>query len=924
MNRSLWPEGVEIHQADLVRETQDTINSIAVRHASATTMGVLSGLSVSPASGNPNLLFISSGAGYAPNGELVVVTTDQNNISLADSTVDAVNYILAIYTEIYGDPQAHEDLGTTLPTSAVGSFRIAVLTSAQWSALPISDPNLNNNARDRSVLLAIVTGTGGALTQANIQTPTPYPTVLYISQPTSISGVRINSVSPGTQTGTGVLTYTIASGVRRLQWQAPNDYAGGTPSGNITTDTTLVLTSASSNPVYSIVVSVAQVDLPVDPATITNSITISDIYAQMVPRLSGVDSSHRHMLGSGIATTTNPHALTLEDIGADINGVLQQHQLTMHANGILDPLEFGQAKESLRTTIVSASGQDDVARIAPLDSITDLNNAVYVNGLRLTGIGEQFVSFDDVRPNYYELYGIYLQPNGTVYKKSRAIFNPPPNTGEVGPPPTGDIFSGNVQIVNISDFSHIFDSDLSTGIMVRDNAGTKEMALVVPVGWHTFWVPLNNTNPSTGILRLPYPISATNESPPPRGSYNYIEVWINQPWIQVAPAGTVPLYIYARPVQETSYLLSYVLSQGRPVQPSGPATVMLGWGLRGNLSTLRTYHVADKRLFGTLAGNDINEQSIAFTKIKDLSSALVVDGLGYVPYSDANLAPFAVNVPGGGPRPFGGIYPPADSTNSHVVYADYAGSASSTLNVLWNAITGRPSALAGMTNGNTFNEYVTFAKSVTMNEVLELTYDNSVRWGGNQRIVGDSNGTIIMNAAGGVVFNGPVSGSGSAVFTGYGQFNGGLHSGGDLTMNNHRIAMVANPSAPQDAVNLQYLNGATRTWTQVTALTGWQANQVYCTISAGIVYIRGDISCSINRGASDMSMQLPAGYYPSNNICTSVEVRYTGLRYIGRATISIDGYIHLQYLQYYPSAPGPALSGQVFYLDNISYPTWLY
>ena len=260
MNRSLWPEGVEVHQIDLVRDTQNTIDGILSRYVSTNVMGVVSGLSVTPSDTNQALLNISSGVGYSSNGQLVAVTTPQINISLADATLGAINYVLAIYTEVYTAPQAHEDLGTTLPTAAVGSYRIAVLTESQWNALPISDPNLNNNSRDRSVILAIVTGTGGLLAQGNIQSPPAYQDIKNVTQPTSLlTGVYVNGVYPTTPIGTGSLLYTHTIGGRTLAWKAPDDATYGSASANITKDTTITLTSSTSE--YTITVTITFIDL---------------------------------------------------------------------------------------------------------------------------------------------------------------------------------------------------------------------------------------------------------------------------------------------------------------------------------------------------------------------------------------------------------------------------------------------------------------------------------------------------------------------------------------------------------------------------------------------------------------------------------------------------------------------------------------
>ena len=718
MNRSLYPEGVEIHQVDLVRETQATIDAIATRYTSTNSMGVLTGLAVAPASIN-TLLSVTSGTGYSPNGELVVVPVSQTNIALANSAPGAVNYVLAVYTETYGSPQAHEDLGTTLATAATGSSRIVVLTAAQWSVLPVTDPNLNNNSRDRAVILAIVTGTGGVLTQNNIQSPIPYPPIYHVTQPTTISGVRIDGVSTNTQIGTGTLTYTIMAGVRRLQWTAPGD-AIGPASIDLTINQTLVL--LSSNPIYTATVTVTFVDLPVFPALIANGITTSEIYAQDVPRLSGIDNSHRHMLGHGVPSIYNPHGTTLADIDVDISGVIQQHQVEMHANGILDPTGFGGSSPygnttSLRTEVLSASGMDDMAHVTALNPMLSTGHVVYVNGLRLSDVAAQDVSFADVDANHIGLYGIYLQPNGTVYKTLRGQLSPLPSTGmwpgPVPPAVSPDPFQGNIQPINISDYSNTFDTLQDVTIAFR-NLGVAQMAIVPTLpGLATFWVNINALGPSS-IARLPYPspTAVPPETLPPRSPHDYIDVWINPAWILVA-SGTpsVIFRIYERPPAETSFLLSYVVSQGKPYVNS-PATVMLGWGLWGSLSTLRTTHTFDRRLFGTLAGLDINDATIGKEKIKDLSQSQVFDAIGYMP------AAYHTD-------------PVATLANSWVQRADYALTSGSSTTTTWASLTGVPSLLWAMTGGNTFNSTAFFNGTVSFANTVSFGAFTSFGVGSN-------------------------------------------------------------------------------------------------------------------------------------------------------------------------------------------------
>lgn len=714
-----------------MRETQATMDAIAARYTSTNTPGVMHGLVVAPALGNPALLHIAAGAGYSPNGELVVVSAEQNNVALADSTPLVVNFVLAIYTEIYGDPQAHEDLGTTLPTSAIGSYRIAVLTQTQWNVLPNSDTNLNNNARDRAVILAIVTVNGGVL---NITGPLAYPTIHNVTQPTSISGVHIDAVSNNTSVGTGVLTYNILNNVRILQWTAPGDTIG-VASTNITSNRTIVL--YSNNVAYSLVVTVNLYALPVGQPVISNSIIISDIYSQSVPRLTGVDDRHRHMLGHGIPSINNPHATALIDMDVDIGGVIQQHQQEMHANGIFDPYGIGSRDPTLRTclrsTVYSDIGIDDVVRVAVLDTSADASNVAYVNGVRIINLPMQTVTFTDVAANYIELYGVYLEPNGSVRQQLRAVLNPLPGSGEVAPTP--DVFGGNVQPIDISDYDTTFDTEQDVGLTYRETLGVPEMAITGGLyPGNPFWVSLSGISNINQTIKLPYTRSATDVAPVV-GGYNYIEVWINPAWVGTGnPGDTVPLHIYGRPSTETTFLLSYVVSQGRPHQMFGADTVMLGWGLYGTLSVNRVNNIRDRRIFGTLAGIDINDATIGKEKIKDLSQPQVFNAIGYVPYNITNPAEFAVRTGGPGAEP---------TVTSHVMYADNAGSSNT---AAWSTITGRPLGLANMSGDYTFQSPMVFS-------MYSTTFQSTTMFEGNQINYSDVKFTSAWSTARGIIWD---------------------------------------------------------------------------------------------------------------------------------------------------------------------------
>jgi hypothetical protein len=537
-------------------------------------------------------------------------------------------------------------------------------------------------------------------------------------------------------------------------------------------------------------VTVTVTALPSAPASIINNITVSSIYSQDIPRLTGVDNSHRHMLGSGIPSVKNPHALTLADIGGDLSGALQQHQIEMHANGIYDPYNLGPAQTQLVSSIVIGSGINDVVYVSSFDT----HGIAYINGLRVTSLtGSNLIAFDDVDGTHIGLYGVYLEPNGTISKTLRLL------VGSAQP----DAFGGNVQPIDISDYDNTFNITNNYSINWNPSIGPAgSFSLTGPNGaYPTFWVPYTNRD-SRGILRLPYP-RYVGDTAPVVGAHNYIDIWIGTAATSWGTARSLSFTIYDRPPQETSFLLSYVVSQGIPV---GVGTVMLGWGQYGQPTVQRELNIVDRRLFGTLAGADINQVTIGKEKIKDLSQEQVFNAIGYIPYNGpANLSGFALRTGAVGAEPI---------VTSHVMYADVAGSGGTP--TTWSSLSGRPTSLTSMadissTNANKFTETVWF------NNGIELPFAQGIRWGNTQYIQGANDGSFNMvggninvDAAKWVSWGSThrIGYAGSNVFIvqSAAEIQGGLTVTGTQVNNGYLIRSVANPLADQDVATKYYVD----------------------------------------------------------------------------------------------------------------------
>lgn len=388
-NRSLFPEGVEIHQKQMVYESESRQSDAKniVKHTSR--YGVIDGLEVTVNGGDNTKIDVAAGSAYTPDGRKMTLASAQTGKSITN-TLGTVNYVCMVYDEVQSDPEAHRVDASTKMTVASASPRVVVLTESAYNALPLvttSGMTLSSNAKDRIVILAKVTGTGVGLVSGDIEMPDEHITALNATQPSNISGVTIIRVGSDTPVGDGTLTYT--SGTTSITWAAYGESAGASVPLN-SSQTYTVFSSGGS----SILIDVGVTLLPV--ANATDTITISDIYGGPLFRFSAVDATHRSKVGSGVVSDNNPHGMTLDDLAPGAAGSLEVHQDVMHANGI----GKGSSASILDVTIdtVPTTHTLSVAQLAGSDSI-------YINGRRITSIATSLspASPTDANPATYQL-----------------------------------------------------------------------------------------------------------------------------------------------------------------------------------------------------------------------------------------------------------------------------------------------------------------------------------------------------------------------------------------------------------------------------------------------------------------------------------------------------------------------------------------
>jgi hypothetical protein len=347
MDRSTFPEGVEVHQIDLQRTEQTKIQNVLIRQTESAVMGIVSGFQVALNASDNTKVDVFTGEAYAPNGEHIIGTQIQRGVALYSYVNTTVNYIVAVYVEVAGAPEPHEVNGSLQTTRSIGSYKITSYDVAAYNLLPatsttsitdaagniITTTNYATDALDRITILASVTaaGAGVNLSPTAISSPPPFNSAISEAPNTPYIGMLITFVDHTTPTGEAAIQLTLSGTTYQVSFQAPGDATFGTAVA-VTEDGFYNVVSPSS---HTITVQITYLQLPNPVTTSPVYVTFTNIYTQAIPRYSPEDFQHRSMLGTGVPTVNNPHGLSLADIGGNGESALAVHEITEHVNGIL-------------------------------------------------------------------------------------------------------------------------------------------------------------------------------------------------------------------------------------------------------------------------------------------------------------------------------------------------------------------------------------------------------------------------------------------------------------------------------------------------------------------------------------------------------------------------------------------------------------
>lgn len=315
-DRSTFPDGVPVHDVDLQNESTQVSTQLRRRLMDHAQSGLVSGGVISLNGTTPSRIDVTSLVAYAPGGEMIEIGA-QTSLAMADYTLGAVNYVVAVYTESQGTPQAHQTDGTTRNTRATRSGRLVVMSQAQYSAMPATSTDLSVNAVDRAAPIGIVLANGftgatpNSLIAGDIIQDTAWSSFVYPNypSPTTLTGINIASIDQATVAGTGSLAFTAAG--TTVTWAAPGGTAGAAV--NIGAGGQFTLTSGTI--ARTITINVIAELLPLVNATV--SIVVNIGYTPSFgPRFSLRDMAHRSTVGSVAPTYTNPHGQVPADWGA--------------------------------------------------------------------------------------------------------------------------------------------------------------------------------------------------------------------------------------------------------------------------------------------------------------------------------------------------------------------------------------------------------------------------------------------------------------------------------------------------------------------------------------------------------------------------------------------------------------------------------
>ena len=394
MDRSKYPEATEVHSEHLIYTEETKIEAIKKIVTTLGVTGPVKGLSVLPDTLNPNQVMVLAGVGYTYSGEYLSINTDVHGVVVSNS-LGGKTYVSAKITESEVDNLPNVVTGEVSPTRVTHTCEIKVFSEADW---------LNLVNKDFYCLLAIVIGSGGFVRASDIFRAIVVPNTIMFTktQPISITGVKIKTVSNNTSAGTGILSWSAAN--KTLSWNAPLESSYGQPI-SIGIDGIYKLFNSLGTSYIRVIISAAF--LPISDTL--ESFEVLNILGQYELALGTAnDNWHRSMMGTGTASPSNAHGQTLDDFEPGEIQDVQKHQIKLHSAGIIGI----PGSTSLQPQIF----QSTMIKINPLDA----NDVLFTSGIVLNTLAASQIDFAGSDSGTYY---VYVAGDGLLYKTTTKPIN---------------------------------------------------------------------------------------------------------------------------------------------------------------------------------------------------------------------------------------------------------------------------------------------------------------------------------------------------------------------------------------------------------------------------------------------------------------------------------------------------------------------
>lgn len=222
MRRTIYINDVLVDDSMLNNTENSKISEILRHHNSLGSEGIISGLNVIISAQNNANISVTSGKAVLLNREIVELKQGQNNLQLADTSNGAINIVLISYREEFTVKKPNE-IGNMEYYSRVNtSAYVDIKTVDEYLALPDYDIQPQNQSKDKSLIIGIVTGAGSGipLSSESITIPQQDTPVTNFLRFNVLNNLIVKDTNIPFTTRKGYIRYGIVS--KKLRFLSPN------------------------------------------------------------------------------------------------------------------------------------------------------------------------------------------------------------------------------------------------------------------------------------------------------------------------------------------------------------------------------------------------------------------------------------------------------------------------------------------------------------------------------------------------------------------------------------------------------------------------------------------------------------------------------------------------------------------------------